>query len=102
MKHQESHTENIIVFVGAESPTTSSFSPAQLHHHYSNTNVRHRIFSELRQELLLAESVQRDILWVCEESFMSTNTTDISNRLIHSNHGCKSTVLTRTLYRCLE
>ena len=64
---QESLPENTVVFIGSESPTTSSFSPAQLHHHFSGSNVRHRIFSELRQELLLAESVQRDILQVCEE-----------------------------------
>ena len=65
--HREGSSRNIVVFLGSESPAVSNTSPTQILDHFSDCPVKYRVFSGLRQELLLAESVQRDILQVCEE-----------------------------------
>ena len=52
---------------GAESTTISGASPFDLQEFYSASQVKHCIFSGERQELLLAESVQQDILQICME-----------------------------------
>ncbi len=65
--HEQANPMNIIVFLGSESSVISSTSPSNLHCYYSSSTVRYRVFCGLRQELLLNEVVQRDILQVCEE-----------------------------------
>ena len=57
----------VIVLLGSESGAMSGASPVELQKHFSNSTVRHSIFYGERQELLLAESVQQDILQTCKE-----------------------------------
>lgn len=59
------HPQNIVVFLGSESPALSSASPVQICEHFSSSSTRYRIFSGFRQELLLADLVQQDILHIC-------------------------------------
>ena len=58
---------NIFVYLGSESGTISGTSPVELQKHFSNSIVQHCIFYGERQELLLADSVQQDILQTCKE-----------------------------------
>jgi len=56
----------IVIFTGSET-TLSALSSENLPASFTNSTIQYQIFSGLRQELLLAESVQQDILKVCKE-----------------------------------
>lgn len=58
--------DNIVIFTGSETKL-SALSPEQLSSRFPDSRIQYQIFSGLRQELLLAESVQQDILRVCKE-----------------------------------
>lgn len=56
----------IIIFAGSET-TFTELSPENLAARFTDSSIQFQIFSGLRQELLLAEPVQQDILKVCKE-----------------------------------
>ena len=56
-----------ILLMGSESPTVETFTAAKVHSYCSGSQCSYKFFSGQRQELLLAEHVQQDILQFCKE-----------------------------------
>ena len=58
---------NRILLMGSESPTVETFDAAVVESYCSGSQCSYTFFSGQRQELLLAEHVQQDILQICKE-----------------------------------
>ena len=61
------NTVDHILLMGSESPTVETFDATKVHSYCSGSQCSYKFFNGQRQELLLAEPVQQDILQFCKE-----------------------------------